>query len=71
MGKQVERVFPKNSLKQNTATHNASWYTGINVFLEPSPNKGGLYYKGPTLQKIILAFCIPPLIYFLLSAFCQ
>ena len=46
--------LPKNSLKLNTASHNnASWYTDTDGFLEPSPSRGSLYYKGPALQKII------------------
>ena len=45
----------KDSLKLNTASHNnTSWYTEMGRFLEHSPNRGSLYYKGPTLQKIIL-----------------
>ena len=49
----------KNSLKLNasTASHNnASWYTNTDGFLEHSPSGGEythLYYKGPTIQKII------------------
>ena len=34
------------------------WNTG---FLEHSPTGGRLYYKGPTLQNVILGFCGPPL----------
>ena len=57
MGNHVERVVKKNSLKLNTATHNnASWYTDLDGFLEHSPSKGSLYYKGPALQKIIPRF---------------
>ena len=45
----------KNALKLDTASHNnASWYTDTDGFLEHSPSWGSLYYKGPTLQKIIL-----------------
>ena len=44
-----------NSLKPNSASHNnANWYTNTDGFLEHSPSGGSLYYKGPTLQRIIL-----------------
>ena len=34
MGKHIERVFQKNLLKQNTASHNnASWYTDTHGFV--------------------------------------
>ena len=57
IGKHVERVFKKNSLKLNAASHNnASWCTDTDGFLEHSPSGGSLYYKGPTLQRIILGF---------------
>ena len=62
MGKRVQRVFKKNSLKRNTASHNnASWWTDPDGFLEHSPSRGSLYYKGPALWKIILSFGEPPL----------
>ena len=62
MGKHVERGFKKNSLKPNTASHNnASWYTDTDGFPEHPPSRGSLYYKGPTLQKIIVDFGGPPL----------
>ena len=49
------RVFKTNSLKPSTASHNsASWYTDTDGFLEHSPSKESLYYKGSALQKIIL-----------------
>ena len=39
---------------QTSASHNnASWYTDTDGFLDLSPSRGSLYYKGPTLQKII------------------
>ena len=61
MGKRVERLFKKNSLKPNTASHNStSGYTDTDGFLEPSPRGGSLYYKGPALQKIIHFGGIPP-----------
>ena len=54
MGKYVEKVFKKNSVKLNTASHNnASCYTDTNGSLEHSPSGGSLDYKGPALQKII------------------
>ena len=54
MDKCVERVFQKNSLNPNAASHNnANWHTDTDGFLQHSPRWGSLYYKGPTLQKII------------------
>ena len=45
----------KNSLKLNIASHNnASWDTDSDAFPDHSPSGGSLYYKGLTLQKIIL-----------------
>ena len=39
----------------NAASHNnASWCTDTDGFLEHSPSRGSLYYKGPDFQKIIL-----------------
>ena len=49
----VEKVFKKNPLKLNTASHNTSWYTNTGGFLEHSHSGGSLYYKFPTFQKII------------------
>ena len=47
IGKHVERVFQKNLLKPNAASHNnASWYTDTDGFLEHSPSRENLYYKG-------------------------
>ena len=55
MGKRFEKVFKKNSLKQNAVSHNnASWNSDTNGFPEHSPSRGSLYYKGPAFQKIIL-----------------
>ena len=54
----------KNSLKLNAASHNnASWYTDTDGSLKPSLSRGRLYYKGPTLQKIISVFWGVPLIW--------
>ena len=62
MRRQVERVFQKHSLKLNAASHtNTSWYTDTDGFLEHSLSRGRLYYKWPTLQKIILGFFDPSL----------
>ena len=47
MSKCMEGVSKKNSLKQNAASHNnASWYSDTGGFLEHSPSRGSLYYKG-------------------------
>ena len=55
----------KNSLKPNEASHNnTSWYTDTDGFLEHSPSGGSLYYKGPTLQKIIEVLRgVPPCVF--------
>ena len=51
----------KNLLKLNAASHNhPSWYTETDGFLEHSLNGGSLYYKGPTLQKLIPGFSFGP-----------
>ena len=72
MGKCIERVFKKMSLKKkkmslkpNAASHyNTSWYTDTDGFLEHLPSGESLYYKGPTLQKIIRGGAVgSPLIY--------
>ena len=53
-----------SSLKLNSASHNnTSWYTDTDGFLEHSPRRGGLYYKGLILQKIIPGFLGSPLIW--------
>ena len=39
-----------------TSHNNTSWYTDTDGFLEHSPRRGSLYYKAPTLQKIIPVF---------------
>ena len=57
MGKCVERVLKKNSVKPNAASHNnASWYTDTDGLLEHSPSGGNPYYNRTALQKIILFF---------------
>ena len=61
MGKCVERLFKKNSLKPKTASHNnASWYMDTDGFLEHSPSRGHLYQKGSPFRKIILVFIGSP-----------
>ena len=63
----VLKSFQKDSLKPNTASHNnASWCTDTDRFLEHSPSRGSLYYKGLALQKIILVY-FGPLMYFQFS----
>ena len=47
----------------NAASHNnASWCTDTDGFLEHSPSRGSLPYKGPTLQKIIPGFGGSPIV---------
>ena len=61
MAKCIERIFIKNSLKPIITSHNnASWYTDTDGFLEDSPSRESLCYKGPPLQKIILGVLDPP-----------
>ena len=50
----------KSSLKLNTASHHASWHTDTDEFLAHSASWGSLYFKGHTLQKIILGFFLVP-----------
>ena len=41
-----------NSLEPNTASHTTtSWYTVMNGFLEHSPSRESLYYKGPLSRR--------------------
>ena len=48
MGKLIERIFKKNSLKPNAPCHNnVSGCTDTGGFLEHSSSGGSLYYKGP------------------------
>ena len=55
------KVFKKNSLKLNTASHNTtSWCTDRDGFLEHSPSGGRLHYKGSALQKVIPVWGVPP-----------
>ena len=45
----------KKFTEANTASHNnAKWHTDRKGFLEHPPSGGSLYYKGPTVLKIIL-----------------
>ena len=47
MGKCIESIFKENSLKPIVISHNsASWYADTDGFLEHSPSRGSLYYKG-------------------------
>ena len=57
----IERVLSKKKpLKPNAASpNNTSWCTDTDGFLEDSSHGGSLYYKGPTLQKIILGYFGP------------
>ena len=55
IGKHIKRVFKKNSLKLNVASHNsARWYTDTDGSLEHSSSRGNQYYKRSSLQKITL-----------------
>ena len=58
MGKPLKESSKKKITEANTASHNVSWYT--DGFLEHSPSRGNLYYKGPAFQKIILVSWGPP-----------
>ena len=55
-GQRRWKSLQKNSLPPNTAFHNTSWYTDTDGFLEHSPSRGSLYYKGPALHNIIMFF---------------
>ena len=59
----LKKSSKKNSLKPNPVSHNTtSRYTDTDGFLEHSSSGGSLYYKGPTLQKIIPDFFRVPLV---------
>ena len=58
--KSLQKVFTE---VENAASHNnASQYTDTDGFLEHLPNRGSLYYKGSTLQKIIPGIFLSSLI---------
>ena len=60
--KALKESSKKNSLKPNAASHNdASWYTNTDGFLKYSPSEGSLYYREPTLKKLIPVLGGPPL----------
>ena len=58
MGKHAESASPqRSSLKRSAASHTTtSWRTDTDGFLEHSPTKKSLYFKGPALQRIITGF---------------
>ena len=59
----VKRIFKKHSLKLNTASHNnASWYTGMDGFLEHSPSRDKPVLQGPHLPEEKSDFGGSPLI---------
>lgn len=61
---QTHGVFKNNSLKPDIASHNnSSWHTDIDRYLEHSLSWGSLYYKDPSLQKIIHFLRAPPPIF--------
>ena len=62
MGKRVERVFKKNSLKLNTASHNnTSWYTDTDGLLEYSPSGEVSVLQGACLPEDNSTFYwVPP-----------
>ena len=63
MGKRIEKVFKKFA-EANTASHNtAKWHTDTKGFREHPPSGGSLYYKGPTVLKIILVSFGYPLVH--------
>ena len=54
MGYTLKVSSKEISLKSNEASHNSSWYTDTDGFLEHSPSRGGLVLQeGNSLQKII------------------
>ena len=58
---QVHSQTTLHEMKPNAASHNTSCaLTDTDGFLEHSPSRGSLYYKGLTLQKIILVLGGPP-----------
>ena len=57
MGKRVERVFTKDPVKPNAASHNnASGCSDTGGLLEHSPSEESLDYKEPALQMVIAVF---------------
>ena len=61
MGKHVERVFKKKFTEaEHSPSQQHQLYTDTDGFLEDSSSGGSLYYKGPTLWKIIPFWEGPP-----------
>ena len=51
--KSLQKKFTK---AERSLSHNTSWCTDTDGFLEHSPSRGSLCYKGSTLQKISALF---------------
>ena len=64
MGKWIKRVLKKIHWScTQPLTITPAKYIGAEGFLEHSPSREGLYYKGPALQKIIWVFLRSPFEY--------
>ena len=60
MGKSVDKSLQKKITEvEHSLSQQYQLYTDADGFLEHSSSGGSLYYKGPTLQKIILVFLGP------------
>ena len=66
MGKNVVTAFKKKitEVEHSLSQQRQLVYTATDEFLEHSPSRGSLYYKVPTLEKIILVFFFVPLIHY-------
>ena len=72
MGRRIESLQKKfTELERSLTTAPASWCTDTDGFLEHSPSRGSLHYKGPALQKIIPGFLGSPLVKFFLIKLIQ
>ena len=66
MGKCVERVFKKISLKLNAASHNnASWYIDTDGFLEHLPSGEACTTRGPPSRRLFYFCFLDVCIYFM------
>ena len=59
MGKCIESLEKKFTEASHNLSQQCHWDTDTDGFLEHSPSRGTLYYKRPTLQKIIRVFWVP------------
>ena len=61
----AESLQNKFTEAERSLSQHASWDTDTDEFLEHSPSRGSLYYKGSALQKVIpILGGGPPLVFY-------